>query len=194
MKRLLIVIVLLAAPAWAEEPFNLARMSGPMLGAGGSAAADGPNTYYYSCTDTPTSEPEWGYSTNINTTAYCSQWKVSQSGTVTKLAVLAKEIYGNTAKIAIYNTSGSKLSDGCTTDGSFSKDTWEECTLGSAYPITAGDYYLCYMGDPTNHKVGDLSAVNSKSQTSLTYADFPHSSLTLGDRASHCTALYGYVD
>lgn len=39
MKRLLIVIVLLAAPAWAEEPVQLARMSGPMLGAGGSAAA-----------------------------------------------------------------------------------------------------------------------------------------------------------
>ena len=40
MKRLLLIaLLLLAAPAWAEEPFNLARMSGPMLGAGVSAAA-----------------------------------------------------------------------------------------------------------------------------------------------------------
>jgi len=36
MRRLLIALLLLAAPAWAEEPVQLARMSGPMLGAGGS--------------------------------------------------------------------------------------------------------------------------------------------------------------
>jgi len=49
MKRLLIaLLLLLAAPAWAGEPMQLARMSGPMLGAGGSAAA---TPYCSTCPD-----------------------------------------------------------------------------------------------------------------------------------------------
>lgn len=156
-------------------------------------AGGGPNTWYYACTATPASEPSWaGNYNSVNTEAKCSPWTVSQGGTVTQLSFKGGENGNIATKIAIYDTSGNKLSDGCTISNSFQTDTWVDCNLGTPYVITAGSYDICYMNASSNY-YQKYVAINSSYQPSLDYASFPYTSLTYSEYTGKCFAVRGFV-
>jgi len=85
MKRLLIALLLLAAPAWAEEPVQLARMNPAVLGAGGSVAP--------SCV-TPAQECGSGTTAgaNVNWFYLASPFIASESVTICSVDVTLKKV------------------------------------------------------------------------------------------------------
>lgn len=159
MKRLLIALLLLAAPAWAEEPFNLARMSGPMLGAGGSAAV---------CTESTPSvdNSEIGYlsvgAASANGTVgrmYCSLYAADCTGTLGTANIYISDagVVLNT-KISVYSTTDTSSSSAPTNGalvgassaiGSNGNSTpmWKSSVTSGGSVTSASKYWLCYHTD-----------------------------------------------
>jgi len=150
MKRLLIVIVLLAAPAWAEEPVQLARMSGPMLGAGGSG---GP-----ACSTTVDSD-----TTGSNEVAFCNTTRsgvavgftTSEGYSVCKVLMkMRKGVSGSpdqTISLKIYASSSGALDSEtivATADNTFSQDDLsvnhedKEFLFNPPVALTSGTLYF----------------------------------------------------
>ena len=162
-----------------------------------AAGAGGPDAWYYSCTDTPATEPTWadGHTTSSNTNVTLTPITISSGGSITKFSIKGDETYAEYAKLALYSVSGNtatQLSTSCTT-GSFIPG-WIDCTLGTPYTVSSGSYYIGIITD-INAFVKRLTTNNEKLCSSQTYADFPKSEYTgVGDVSNHCTAVRLYVD
>lgn len=161
------------------------------LAVGTNEAATGPNTWYYACTATPLVEPTWtGDHAQVATIARCSSITTAQSGTLTTYSLKAGESWANHGKIALYDTSGNLLENGCETEH-FVDETWMDCTV-SNYSLAAGTYYVCDMtGETLNVK--NLNTQSEFHQDTLSYASFPYATLTLSEGINNCIAMRLFV-
>jgi hypothetical protein len=163
-----------------------------------NVAGGGPNAWYYSGAGTDSYDGAEAGSPNA-TEIICNHITYSSSGTITKLGYREYEHTGSdTIKLAIFNTSGSQLNAGCSTNGTVTTE-WNECTLGSPYSWTSGDIYVCAIGAAgiTEQIYTNTTGGTCKWQSGV-YADFPasYSTLTLSNCGSTTKsyAFKAYVD
>lgn len=191
IKRLLIICALILSVATAHA------QGVPGVGsAKPTAAVDGPNTWYYSCSNDGTA-PSWTAKSNQTgaTVIYDSTINIPTGGTLTKFAIYSGETYAQYAKLALYDTSGNQLSVSCTTSA-FVNDTWNaECTLGTPYAVTSGNYLIKHIVNltPYNAYYYTGSLIN-RNKSGMTYNDFPYTSTTADTAASRCSAVRAYID
>lgn len=193
MKRLLILLLLLPSLAWGED---YARMNPYVLGAGVSAAADGPNAWYYSCTETPTVEPAQDDYANVSTGyAYCGSVVVPTGGSLTKIAFHrpTNDSQDSPFKLGIYDTSGNYQTGMTCTIPSTTSNGWLECSLGSPVAISAATYRICAVADP-GHYFSYNNDFHGYYDSTAPYADFPEASYAQGQYDLHCLSGKLYVD
>lgn len=153
MKRLCLIlsVLLLAAPAMAEEPLQLARMSGPMLGAGSGAVActsGGPTETVIFDSSTATEK------VNNQTGSGGQQFITASKYTITRYKMMiADQDYGkHTFTVGLYRDSTNTVGD-AVPDSSASlpetsvpdAPTWGLVEFVLAVPLTglaAGTYWV----------------------------------------------------
>lgn len=166
MKRLLIALLLLAAPAWAGEPFNLARMNPAVLGAGVSAAGSG-------CSE---ANDEIGNKNTVSAAVYTKDTlfcniHTADCSSKTKTAYLysTNADPGSTATVCIYDCPDGDTCDGSAAptanavkrscSGSLADEvtTWVSAAMDTAYSVTKDKaYWICFSND------GSTSAWNGQ--------------------------------
>lgn len=198
MKRLLILLLLLPSLAWGSDlGQDYARMNPYILGGGASAAADGPNAWYFSCTATPTSEPVYDTGgSNVGPGALVgSPVTIAASGTLTKIKF--KRHTSNTDssafKLAVYDTGGNYQTGMTCTVGATTSTDWLECTLSSGVAISAGTYAVVNAGS-ANNMVWYNNYTDGYNNFDVNYAAFPAASYVLGSYDGRCMAYALYVD
>lgn len=162
--RIALVILLFASTALAQVGFQ-PRIS--------ISAADGPNVWY----DTTTTLDGF-----IGIGASFMEWDsvtVSASGTATDLRVRARGgLSDQTIKVAIYNNSGTLLTNGVTgIIAASSAEAWYSFSV-TPYILPAGTYKLaiCASGS-VDVKVQTTGGAGTGSYQTQTYASFPPASL-----------------
>lgn len=154
MKRLcliLFVLLLLAAPAMAEEPLQLARMSGPMLGSGGGVVA--------ACGNLGQTTDYGSEHTDMSgDMIFCQRYQAPCSGSLGYGYVHHYGTASDNCKIIVYNDAGStpgvpdsgdsKIGNTSAISASADQQYKSSEKLGGS--ITSGNYYwVCVVADPT---------------------------------------------
>lgn len=189
MKRLCLIlfVLLLAAPAMAEEPLQLARMSGPMLG---SVAAAAEPTLYYSCTGSDTYDDHApanvGYAT-------CADIAITTGGSITQIGFKsATGPYNYDVKLALYNTSGTRLSTGCEITANILTG-WNACTI-EPYSVASSATVRVCRGISAGSINSDHHNTGNGYWAAAAYADFPAASYTLITDSGKCHAFSVLVE
>ncbi len=183
MKKYLIVFFLIFV--WASY-----AQAGVMMWSGGAPApaAGGPDAWYYSTG----SDNYAAHAGETGDYGVGAEVAVTTGGSCTKLAIKVQESDEDDVKLAIYDTSGNRLSSGCTITGSLI-DGWNECTLGTPYNVTSSTTYVVVF-----HRAAYVEVYNAASGTNYyaasTYANFPDSTLSFGTEAGKSCAVRMYVD
>lgn len=168
-------------------------VAGLVLGLTGvGIIADGPNVWYYSNgTDNYTN----GTASDGTTTVRSSDILIAATGSLTKLSY---KNYGGTvgeSKLAIYTTSGTLLSSGCTASGS-GYNAWVDCTLGTPYAVTAGSTIrVAWQSADSNTTIQYISGASGDGfySSAGAYGSFPAGSLTYNSTTQKY-AVRAYVD
>ena len=195
MKKLILLLLLIPSLAWGQVSTSGVSLSGCSSG-GVSAAADGPNAWYYSCTETPTVEPaQDGYANVGGDFAYCGSVTVPTGGTLTKIAFHrpSNDLESYSYKLGVYDTSGNYQTGMTCEIGATTTAGWLECTLSSGVAISAGDYRIC-VDSGFGHYYSYNNDFNGYYDRSAPYADFPEASYTQTQYDLHCMTGKLYVD
>jgi hypothetical protein len=172
---------------------------GGIIGAAGVAAnVGGPDVWYWSGTGKNDSSFSTLTTDGYNVDSYCygAAITVAAGGTCTKIAGKASaSSAGNSVKIAIYDSSGNRLSSGGQSGVlTVSSVTWEEITLQSPVEVIPGTYWVFMSGSsPQTQFAYDTGQNGLYSATTVTFANFPPATLSVGTE----DGLYGvkmYVD
>lgn len=195
MKKLFLIILFLLVPYLANAQ-EFARMNVGIVGGGVPSVADGPNVYYYSCTETPLVEPTWdsGIDTWGNTYANCADVVITTGGSLTKISVKKSDTDSSEVKFGIYNTSGTRLDSG-TCSFTSAASGWVECTKSTPYTVgDAATLRICLDANSTITIQQLISQDGYYENGTTVYANFPTASITLSTYSAHCYAVSAYVD
>jgi hypothetical protein len=164
---------------------------------GVSAAASGPDAWYYACTDTPTSEPSYGTSAGFSSGQFKCVSITLPAGTVTKFSVYANEDYNEKHKMALYDGSRNLVAGDGTevTFLGYDPDTgWRDITLGTPTVIGAGTYNLCGIMNISSSGCVKANTYTSHGYASQTYASWPAATHDAFSTDTNCYAYRIYLD
>lgn len=182
LAEVMAVVFLLAAPAMAGEPLQLARMNPAML-----VSADGPNTYYYS----GGSDSYNANASMSNATTTCAPVTIVAGGSITTLGCKLAVGDSDDIKIALYDTSANRLDTGCIITDNLVVG-WNDCSLATPYVASASTLAVCChsSGSSTRYYQDDQNGYKDVE----TYANFPLETAQFGTDTNRLHAVRLYVD